>query len=928
MIIEALTAYSAVKITWETLEILHLLHVGHETGKHGYKAGSFFANAVQQKLLEKEYEKDPLLRNVHEAKTDYDFQATGDGNQAFEEQNKKAKAYFNELNESLSILNAAKKFLLETQHNLEGLVNALKFKDEQKFLSKLSKFKLSFESFKDNFALFSLKIKSPDRQNLYIAEISNEISSIKKFNEYLKNIDSRFKELKETKEKIAGLFEIGFRDINDSNDFLSESSSSSALSFEELKQRINECMVEPELIEETMQKILPKNTELAALCTEIVQISSVFKKIDETNNEQINLWNNDPNWLPLLTEKEQIEVGQRIFLHAMNETKYKGNIKSQIAQIFLYQYVSKHELSQITIKLMSQRLANLLISEQIKKCEILIEFLNNLTEGALLPDNDPHGLLEWLKIKRKTVNSVEYWRKILVSPFNLSKYHIELLKPKLEILLPDENVDSMIEEYRESYWGGIREKSDQLTQFPVSFKTKIIPDDRSQPDKQFSKDLNLVTPLIDKLSKMLVIELEALRENFYEKKDLLEEGILVLRNEEKEIRIGIKNLEHENGVKRIKESYRYIPSIDEPSNKFFSYLNRYETINETEKKRQVPTVDDLVQVIYKGVDLHGICKCNGDPNSRLNLLGDYFYPEHSKDSKLEAFAYAVSKCRISAQPLIHLFSYPAEPLLAIGNGDIQNPSLVIILKNSSSIFIPIDSMALNNISPKAKEETETFIRELGDYYNLSYMRLKTESHKVLPLLEKFKLLIQGLFRFGQKVREERFESVQIMMGKLHAVVSAEDILSINKAVQDFQKNYEDRYKIAKRTFSSTLYNLVGKAINGCISEMHCLSEAEQNKLELELEKTKVENLQASLDVMKQEKEFLEDRLEKTESLLEETQELHYVDKKIMNDNLKRLEAKFDRLQAFVDRQQAQTSSSSLATEVPVPISNNTHLFRH
>jgi hypothetical protein len=871
MIIEALTAYSAVKITWETLEILHLLHVGHETGMHGYRAGSFITNALQQQLQEREYEKDRLLKFVHEAKTDYDFQATGSVNQTIEKQNKKAQVYLNLLNESLGILNDAKRYFLETHRSLERMVNALKAKNDQKFSSQLSNFTNNLKSFKDEFKRFSLKIKPPDRKNLYIADISKGTNSIEKFNAYLESIDECFRELKETKEKIAVLFENGFSDTKDSSP---EASSSSALSFEELNQRISGCMAKPELIEETMQKILPKNSELAGLCTEIAQISTAFKKIDNTDNEQVNLWNNDPSWSPLLTEEEQIEAGQRIFLHAMNETEHRGKIKLRIAKIFLYQYVSKYDLNQVTIKLLSQRLANLLIAEQIKKCGKLVEFLNNLTQGTLLPEHDLDGVLEWLKITRKTVNSVEHWRKILVSPFSLSKYHIELLSPKLETLLPDENIDSMIKEYRASYWGAIREKSDQLIQF--SFKTKIIPDDRSQRDKQFFKDSNLVTPLMDKLSKMLVIELEALKEELYEKKELLEEDIIVLRDEEKQVRNGIKNLERENGVGRIKESHRYIASIDEFCNRLFPYLYRHETVSEAEKERKVPTVDDLIRVIYRGVDLHGVCKFKGNPNSNTNLLIDYFYPEQPKDSRIEAFAYAVSKCRINAQPLLNLYSYPTEPLLAIGNGDEKNsslnPLLVIILKNSKKIFVPANSMALNNISLKVKEETETFINQLGDYYNLSYMRLKPELHKELPLTEKFKLLVQGLFNFGQNIREERFESVQIIMGKLNAVVSAEDILSINKAIGDFKENYENMYKMAKRTFSSTLYDLARKAINGCIAEMHCLSEAEQKQLELDVEKAKVESLQANVDVMKQEKEVLKDQLKKSETQRERDKE--------------------------------------------------------
>jgi hypothetical protein len=36
-----------------------------------------------------------------------------------------------------------------------------------------------------------MKIKSPNRKILYIADISNQIRSIKRFNEYLKIIDIR-----------------------------------------------------------------------------------------------------------------------------------------------------------------------------------------------------------------------------------------------------------------------------------------------------------------------------------------------------------------------------------------------------------------------------------------------------------------------------------------------------------------------------------------------------------------------------------------------------------------------------------------------------------------------------------------------------------------------------------------------------------------
>jgi hypothetical protein len=197
-------------------------------------------------------------------------------------------------------------------------------------------------------------------------------------------------------------------------------------------------------------------------------------------------------------------------------------------------------------------------------------------------------------------------------------------------------------------------------------------------------------------------------------------------------------------------------------------------------------------------------------------------------------------------------------------------------------------------------------------------------------VDKFKLLVQGLFNFGQNIREERFESVQIIMGKLHAVFSAEDIMSINKAIHDFKEDYENRYKIAKKTYSSTLYNLTKKAMSGCILEMHCLSEAEQKQLELDIEKAKVETLQGSLDVMKQEKEVLQAQRVKDKKAMEamklqlkqdkEAMELQLKeDKKVMEAKLQEYDATMKKLSAFMSRiesQQAASSTSESNTDMP------------
>lgn len=639
---------------------------------------------------------------------------------------------------------------------------------------------------------------------------------------------------------------------------------------------------------------------------------------------------------------------------------YSGTEKLTLAQIFLKQHVSQHELNQMTIELLSHRLATLLIVEQIKKCEKLIQFLSQLTEGAVLPEHDPYELLEWLKVTRQTVNSVECWIRILVSPYCLSKYHIELLPSKLRSLLPYENTDELIEQYRSSHWGTIREKSDRLLQFPESFKTKIPPHERFQDDEQ-SKDSNCVTSLMSKLSKMLINELQALKQEVLLKnrKDL-NDVISILSKKENEARNRIKNLEHDNGVWRIKEAHRYIFSVEHSTNNLNSYLLNPKVINnELEKERRVPTVNDLMQVIYRGVNLNEVCKCKGDSNSNTNLVLDYFYPEQQEDFKIEAFTYAVSHCQINAWPLIHLCSNN-KSLRAIENGNKDekksslNPALLIILKDSKKISVPSNSIVLNNVSPTVKEKTEIFINQLGNYYNLSYMRLKPNLRKELPLIEKFKLLTQSLFNVGQKMREERFESVRIIMGNLEAVVSAETIKSINDAIEALKENYKNRYKIAQRKYNSTLFTLTEKAINGCISEMNCLSESEREQLELEQEKAKVESLQESLNTVTLEKETLDVQLsevkaKRAQDKADSEAKLKVLEAERMQDkadsearladseaNLKALEANFEarlkaletRLSADSSQQQVTSTPAPTLTEDQAGSSNNVLFFKH
>jgi hypothetical protein len=110
--LETLTAFSVIKILWETLEILHMLHVCHITGKAGYKGGSSIKQAIQKQRQKWQDEKNPGQELERKAETRYDFQATRNATQAIQEINHQAEAYLTKLNDSVCHLEKAKEYFL------------------------------------------------------------------------------------------------------------------------------------------------------------------------------------------------------------------------------------------------------------------------------------------------------------------------------------------------------------------------------------------------------------------------------------------------------------------------------------------------------------------------------------------------------------------------------------------------------------------------------------------------------------------------------------------------------------------------------------------------------------------------------------------------------------------------------------------------
>jgi hypothetical protein len=941
MIIEVLTAFTAGAIVFDTLEILHLVHVGHMAGKAGYKGGSAITHAIQQQL--KKWQNPENLEQ--EAETPYDFKAIDDADH--QDIKNKAKAYLAALKRSVGSLNKAKGHFLNVHKNLTKLFHALKTKDKRQFTSALLRFQSEFVSFKGEFKQF-LSIERPPRRQLYIADLYrkggiDEKGVIEQYNDRLNTIEDYLKSLNDIKKEILNTIEGYLESLKETKQDMTNpfnqgvdaihnwsptTNSSSTLSFEQLQPDVKQDRRGHEQLSEAMQMILPNNKEFAELCTYVTQLFAEFKQNDQT--EQIALpFKNSPNWFSLLTEAEQIEeVGQRIFLHAMNETHHSKKEKLLIAEIFLRQPVSKQVMNQIKVDLPAYDIACGLRDWQIKKCEQLIQFLSTQMQGAALPNPDPDGLLEWIKTRKRYQRPIALFREVLVSPCCLSYFSLREAFANLKRLLTDKNIDELIQKHQDSHWGAVCEKIDTLIQLPKSFSANIFTTDIFLRSRQ-------------ELATNLIADLETLKEALEDDRVLYSDRLTDSQEKQNKFAKEQEDQEHKAGVTRIKQAHRRIPAISYSSNSLSPYLHHAEKINGIEKEQQVPTVDDLSHVIYRGVDPNGVCqwKSSSQPYSQPNQLIHYFAPVQQKDSRTEAHAYAYTDCQADTLPLTHLFSSSSDlentPRLP---ETIKNSfSTKTILKNPNKIPAITHRKALNGVSLKTLKQTETVFKQLQNYYVLALVRINPEYRNALPFMKQCEYIVKNFFKFGDKIAEERLLSVQIYMGDLYAVLS-EERTDTNKTLNNLKENYVSRLQEAQRTDGSVLYTIMGKAIYGPISDiiMQC-SEVYQKQFQLEEEKNELKEqvkiLQEAIVKIKRDKTKIEVKYvkdladQKAEFNATRAKDRAKIRTEIREDSDARLEqykaesdAKMKKMMDLLKQQRASSSSASDAqTQKSSPI---------
>ena len=334
MVIETVTAIAVAKTGKEILEIIHLLHVGHLTGKATFKKGSSFIVALEKKYQKFLDKKNPIRQLKRGAQTLYDYQNIG----TQEEIENQAEGYLITLQKSIKKLEKAQKYFLGINTTLIELIKALRDNNNEQCQIQLLTLETNFNFFIGKLDGFLDLIEPPvSRERLYIADSVSETKIIERFNKYLKRIRENVELLGKTEQLIANQFQQGF---NDDHKLLPAINSSSVHPFEQFQQDIK-------------------------------------RYLDFLKLERANPLENNPKWFPLLTEDEQIEVGQRIFLHAMNGEEYEDE-KLLLAQIFLHKPVSNHLVKQMEVDELAFELACSLRNWQITKCKQLISLLITL----------------------------------------------------------------------------------------------------------------------------------------------------------------------------------------------------------------------------------------------------------------------------------------------------------------------------------------------------------------------------------------------------------------------------------------------------------------------------------------------------------------------------------------------------------------------
>ncbi len=516
-----------------------------------------------------------------------------------------------------------------------------------------------------------------------------------------------------------------------------------------------------------------------------------------------------------------MEVGQRMFLYAMGESWLSEDRKLQIAQMMLRGLVStaKDSRKLAIIQEHSYKFALRLRHWQMKQASHFVEYLTQIQTDPSsmdLVDSTDHPdqavLVEWLNQGRKDQNSVKFLTHQLVTPCLFATCGMDAGREKFKQLFPDESLESSIDKHAESHWGLIWERSDHIMALR-SFRTNI--DFFARRKSGASLSPTAISTLKVNLARQLEADIRRLIKLFDQDINTFHAQLSMVRRQKKEAQETYMEAVHEAGVQRVKKAQVLLDNLHPPSDdKVSCYLYNPAINNEEERKHRSPTLDDALHIIYEGVDPNGVCRWKAPVQE---LIHYYFPSDGTADSRASAWHYACVECASNTlSNYAYIFGFNRTLALPAHDQALRKGDEGIMLKamiQTDKTALPQGS-ALNSLGYDDTRKTKELFQQIHEYYALAVVMVNPEYRSYLSFRQQLICVLKNFMTLTKGIKYERLESVQIFIEGFRCVLDAQDIESLSQARCQFKQNYHSRREAAHSLWSSNLYDIVQKYMDG------------------------------------------------------------------------------------------------------------------
>lgn len=724
-----------------------------------------------------------------------------------------------------------------------------KFLKDEKLLLNVTQIKSSISGAANHLNQASFLMDPPDRGILYLYDFLNkDTKTIDHYNNNLKTIKSIISLIADIKKvinnQITEMVEMQKAQPSTSRSFSLEG-------LEAFEDKIKDNLNDKDYLSQKIQSFISGKKELL---TNLLAILTVCEKTNQSfpvlisSNQQTqtagvieapkvisaNVFDTDPNWFPLWNQSEQIEVGQRMFLQIMDEENKSSATKLEISEIFLKQSVPKEAIAQHEADRLLYEMAAILREWQINKLDTLMRFVMKLKNADVLEledGSDEVKLLIWIKNGKTGVTALELLNHLLTMPCNFSACNKASAIQKLTTLkINDDIVHKIIKSHIASDWSYIWRESDKLIQLPIAPKIKLI-NNGSEDDASYS---NLCTDEMGKLAELLLKDFNELHDALMESKNFYKPKALDYKMKKEAAMHEYDKNVYDNRLDRIriaKVDIQVLKELTGISTIFNDFLCEQTTHNESCQRTKAHTVDDLLHIIFNGVDVNEPCLWKEDTlSNKSGHLSSYFIPKTIQDSNYLAYLYALEKCGVNTSYLLSKLYHPSQNK-KVKNNTKDLLSMVAMLNETNQnqrLMLISQSPAMHCVKPKEAEQIVDVLLNLQAYFINVLTKMDTAARKALPLAKRLEALYVNLLKMNNTIGEVPLESSRRCMGVLSiallADLSREDIPEIKEKINYIKKEIdyiyiEERYSSVKNAEKSYLYGPIKQGIKDAFNTL-------------------------------------------------------------------------------------------------------------